>query len=256
MCKALRIATCLLLAASAVRGARAQELVKASGIRAGLVVHVGVTDGRLTAELGKAGNFLVHGLAIDAAAAEEARKHVESLGLYGRVSVEKCSLDRLPYAEDIVNLLVVSAAAASKVKAGEIARVLAPDGVACFEGKAPAGLTGCKPLKRAGKWTLVVKPRPAGMDDFTHHNYDASCNRVGRDKLAEAPFRMRWMHGPAWTTRGSGPITMLSAGGRLFTGVEEAYRFGSKKEAGSTRPRATATTASSSGRGGRRASER
>jgi len=229
MCKALRIAACLLLAAGAARGARAQELVKASGVRAGLVVHLGVTDGKLDAALGKAGNFLVHGLAADDAAAERARKHVEAQGLYGTVSVERSAFDRLPYAEDIVNLLVVSAATAPKVKAEEVARVLAPDGVACFEGGAPAGLTGPKALKSAGKWTLVVKPRPAGMDEFTHHNYDASCNRVGRDKLAEAPFSMRWMDGPSWTTSGSGPITMVSAGGRIFTGVQERYRFGNKK---------------------------
>jgi outer membrane protein assembly factor BamB len=81
-------------------------------------------------------------------------------------------------------------------------------------------------MKSVGGWSFVTKPRPAEMDDFTHHNYDAGCNRVGRDRLAEAPFSMRWMDGPQWTTSYSGPYTMVSAGGRIFTGVEERYRFG------------------------------
>jgi len=44
-------------------GTLAEEVLKASGTKAGLAVHLGVTDGRLTAELAANGKFLVHGLA-------------------------------------------------------------------------------------------------------------------------------------------------------------------------------------------------
>ncbi|MCG3180688.1 MAG: Outer membrane protein assembly factor BamB [Phycisphaerae bacterium] len=206
----------------------AGDVIRASGIRAGLCVHVGETDGRLTAELGLGGNFIVHGLAENSASVDAARQYIRNAGLYGRVSVEQGSCDRLPYAPDTVSLLVVTADARA-AKAEEIARVLAPDGVVCFEGNVPDQVKGLKPLKSVDPWTLLVKPRPEGMDDFTHFNYDASCNRVGQDRLAEVPFSLRWLDGPDWTTSYSGPYAMVSAGGRLFTAVQEAYRFSNAK---------------------------
>lgn len=225
------LALCVLVASSvslAVEpaGSPSAGLLEAAGVKAGLCVQMGAQDAALAVEVGRTGRFLVHGLAADDAAAAALRKEVQAAGLYGPVSIERGSFDRLPYAPDIVNLLIVDAAARS-VDAREVARVLAPDGVVAFQGAAPDGVPGCRPLKSAGGWTLLVKPRPEGMDDFTHYNYDATCNRVSRDRLAEVPHSLRWLDGPDWTTAYSGPYSMVSAGGRIFTGVGETYRFGS-----------------------------
>ena len=51
-------------------------------------------------------SFLVHGLDADTANVAASRKHIRSLGLYGSVSVEAFDGKRLPYVDDLVNLVV------------------------------------------------------------------------------------------------------------------------------------------------------
>ena len=87
---------------------QADELLAAAGIQGGVIVHVGCGDGRLTAALRANDSFLVHGLDADAKNVEAARKHIQSLGLYGSVSVAQWDGQRLPYIENFVNLIVVS----------------------------------------------------------------------------------------------------------------------------------------------------
>jgi hypothetical protein len=83
----------------------APEIIRTTGVKTGLCVHLGCGDGCLAAELTVAGNFLVHGLATDGATVARARDSVQSKRLYGQVSVERGSLDRLPYADNLVNLV-------------------------------------------------------------------------------------------------------------------------------------------------------
>ncbi|MBL7043105.1 MAG: class I SAM-dependent methyltransferase [Pirellulaceae bacterium] len=69
--------------------ARASAILKATDLRGGLIVHLGCGDGRLTAALCAGAGYLVHGLDTGAADIENAREHVRSLGLYGRVSIDR-----------------------------------------------------------------------------------------------------------------------------------------------------------------------
>ncbi|HUW57773.1 MAG TPA: class I SAM-dependent methyltransferase, partial [Planctomycetota bacterium] len=96
-------------------------------------MHIGCTDGLLTAELSQGGKFLVHGLVLDKGSLAGARQAVQASNLNGTVSLECCPLMPLPYTEDLVNLLVVDDLSAA-VKAGlsiqEVIRVLCPGGVA------------------------------------------------------------------------------------------------------------------------------
>ena len=118
---------------------KAQNILESTGVSGGLVVHVGCGDGRLTAALGASENYVVHGLDTAPSAVETARARIQSLGIYGDVSVDRWSGERLPYADNLVNLLVLDRAGA--VDRGEIMRVLAPGGKAVFlegqEGKSP-----------------------------------------------------------------------------------------------------------------------
>ena len=84
----------------------ARQLLASSGLSGGLIVHVGCTDGKLTAALGAEGNYLVQGLDVDAKNVDDARAYVRSRGQYGRVSIDRLTGQRLPYANDLVNLLV------------------------------------------------------------------------------------------------------------------------------------------------------
>ena len=73
----------------------------------GLVVQLGCGDGRKTAKLSESGRCIVHGLDADPARVAEARRYIRSRGLYGRLSVDVLSGSRLPYADNLVNRLVV-----------------------------------------------------------------------------------------------------------------------------------------------------
>jgi len=67
----------------------ARDILTATGVRGGMIVHLGCGDGRLTAALGSDDQYTVHGLDADAENVEAARRHVAGRGLYGRVSAER-----------------------------------------------------------------------------------------------------------------------------------------------------------------------
>ena len=73
--------------------ADAKQLLAASGVCGGLVVHAGCGDGDLTAALRADGRFLVQGLGADVS---EARENIRAAGLYGPVTARPWSGGRLP----------------------------------------------------------------------------------------------------------------------------------------------------------------
>ena len=137
---------------------QAQQILDASGVKGGLIVHVNCGDGKLTATLRANDSYLVHGLDADAKNIEQARKHIQSLKLYGKVSVEQFRGNRLPYTDNLVNLVVSEQQ--MDVPMDEILRVLVPNGAAY--------------IKKGDIWTKTVKPRPQEMDEWTHY---ARCKR-------------------------------------------------------------------------------
>ena len=194
----------------------AGRLLEAAGVRGGLVVHVGCGDGRLTAALHAGDAYLVHGLDADAANVEKAREHIRSLGLYGPVSVEQWTDPaRLPYADNLVNLLVISDSGVQisghKIPEPEILRVLAPLGVAYIKGK-------------DGQWAKTVKPRPKQIDEWTHYLYDAAGNAVSHDAVVGPPRQLQWVGSPKWARHHDHTASMpalVSAGGRIFYIMDE-----------------------------------
>ncbi len=192
-------------------GAFAQQAMEATGIRGGLVVHVGCGDGRLTAALHANDSYLAHGLDADAANVEVARKHIQSLGLYGKVSVEQWTGKCLPYVDNLVNLVVSENLGG--IPLDEVMRVLAPNGVAY--------------LKRGGRWEKTVKPRPKGMDEWTHYLHDPTGNAVAHDSLIEPPARYQWVGGERYSRQHdhmSSVSAVVSAKGRVFCIFDEAPR--------------------------------
>ena len=106
---------------------QAAEILAAAGVQGGMIVHLGCGDGRLTAALRASDRCTVHGLDTDPASIESARSYLRQRGIYGAVSVERLSGSSLPYADNTVNLLVVSGPLS--VGKEEVLRVLAPGGV-------------------------------------------------------------------------------------------------------------------------------
>jgi outer membrane protein assembly factor BamB len=186
------------------RADQARDLLNASGIRGGMVVQLHCGDGKLTAALHANDRYIVQGLDSDVTVA---RQNIQALGVYGPVSVVKWTGPRLPYVDNLVNLLVADDL--GQVPMDEVMRVLTPNGVAMI----------------AGKKTL--KPRPAAMDDWTHYFYDARGNAVSEDTEVGPPERLQWVGSPRWSRhhdRISSLSAMVSGGGRLFYIMDEGSR--------------------------------
>jgi hypothetical protein len=164
--------------------------------RTGLCVHVGVGDGSLTADLLQGGKFLVHGLDPDAKAVEAVNRMLLGKGVYGQASVEQCDLSTLPYAENVVNLMVV--AEADGLNMAEVMRVLAPHGIVMVKGADTSALEGVgfEAVKNAAGWARGRKPRPADMDEWRQYGHDAGRTDLSRDKLVGPPEQLRWLNGP------------------------------------------------------------
>jgi len=187
----------------------AADILKATGITGGLIVHLGCGDGRLTAALHASDSFLVHGLDRDPANVQRARKYIASRGLYGNVSVDRLTGSALPYADNLVRLLVVQDP--SGIPRSEIRRVLAPGGVAY--------------VRRGRGWAKRTKRWPDEIDEWTHYLHDATNNAVAHDTVVGPPRHQQWIGSPRWARHHdhmASTSAMVSAGGRLFYIFDEA----------------------------------
>ena len=185
----------------------ARRILQTAGVQGGLVVHLGCGDGRLTAALHAGDRYLVQGIDVDAASVQRARGHVHALGLAGSVSVDTFDGQSLPYADNLVNLVVISDR--SSVTDEEIRRVLCPRGTALTvtKGEGPSVLR------------QFVKPWPEDIDEWTHFLHDPSNNAVAHDRVVGAPGHLQWTGGPLWSRSheyDSSLCAMVSARGRLF----------------------------------------
>ena len=204
LCFVLMLSGAALAAGPAEQQARA--ILDAAGVRGGLIVHLGCGDGRLTAALGAADGCLVHGLDADPAQVAAAREHIRQAGRYGKVSADMLAGKRLPYADNLVSLLVAEDLdRPGSPPMAEVMRVLAPEGVAY--------------VRRGGKWTRTVKPRPNELDEWTHYLHGADGNPVAHDTVVGPPRQLQWVGGPRWARHHDHMASMTSlvaSGGRLF----------------------------------------
>jgi len=187
--------------------AAATALPDQARIQAGLVVHAGCGDGRITAALRTTGNVIVHGLDTDPANVRAARERMLALGLSGPIAIDlQQSWDRLPYADNLVNLLVCHRPeVAQRLSDREVLRVLAPRGQAW--------------LRRNGKWVRIRKSPPDDIDEWTHYMHDPSGNPVAHDRRVAPPRRVQWIQPPLHTRSHEHTPSLqalVSANGRLF----------------------------------------
>jgi hypothetical protein len=197
-------------------GSLAKTMLQSTGSRGGLCVHVGAGDDGFAVQLSQGGQYLVHGLGSSSEEVQAARKNIAAAGLSAAVSVERWSGRKLPHADNLVNLLVADDLAGilkQGLEIGEIARVLAPGGVAWLGQAgdtrkplqallAKAGVKDFEIVQGPGTWATVTKPRPPGMGVWTHAKHDASNNPVSTDDEMGMPDGIRWAAGPTWPTGG------------------------------------------------------
>ncbi len=203
-------------------------LIEWAGCDKGLCVHVGCDTGLLTGELVRHGKFLVEGLEFDENRIKTARRNLAST--YGTVTVRECSLEKLSYAENLVNLVVMDDVTRCGAALDDVLRVLRLGGVAVVGQSSDAvesdgqftrqqlesmlreaGLREFEVREQHGVWARIEKPWPTEFDQWTHPRYNATGNAVCADTAASPPRRIRWIAGPM-----RAPGYQISAGGRNF----------------------------------------
>jgi outer membrane protein assembly factor BamB len=210
--------TLLVLVLKGPIGGDLEEEIARTGVRSGLAVHLGSSDGKVELFLAQGGKILVHGLAMKGDDVARARAHLQAKGVYGLASVEKTlSYGQLPYADNLVNLMVADASLPT-FSMKEILRVLVPKGVAL--------------ICADGAWTKTVKPRPKEMDDWTHFDYGPEGNGVSHDQMARPSSQVQWSFGAQPIKLGGNP-----AGYRVYTGFRVSdgrafFEWTSSKEKG------------------------
>ncbi|MFZ5833679.1 MAG: PQQ-binding-like beta-propeller repeat protein, partial [Planctomycetota bacterium] len=186
-----------------------ESLYRETGVRGGLVVHLGCGDGRTTATLRTGDAYLVCGLDRDADAIAAARKYLVSQKLNGSITADRLTGDSLPFIENSVNLIV--AEDPSGIPMEEINRVLVPEGVAY--------------VNQGGRWQKSIKPRPQEIDEWTHYLHNPSNNAVAQDEAIEPLGHLQWVGGNRWSRHHdhmSSSSAMVSAGGRSFYIYDQA----------------------------------
>ena len=197
----------------------AEQILETLGVRGGLCVQIGAEDVDGAAQLAESGRYLIHILDADEKVIDQARKSLQAMGRYGLVSVDRLPEEkRLPYTEDLVNLVHVSEQTSAQVSLGEAYRVLCPSSVLVIgEDKATqeqlesAGFTEIESAGDASEWWIARKPRPEEMDEWTHARHSAAGNPASEDTLVAPPRRVRWIAGAESEVRG-----MVTAAGRNF----------------------------------------
>ncbi|MHC4404161.1 MAG: hypothetical protein ACYTG0_31285, partial [Planctomycetota bacterium] len=106
------LATLLFLLLLATEPARAEAdlvamIYEKSGIQGGLVVELGIVDAGFTAKLGAPDAVTLQTLDTDLQRVASARKRLEAGGLYGKITVDVFDGKTLPYADNLVNLVVL-----------------------------------------------------------------------------------------------------------------------------------------------------
>ena len=226
-------------------GRLVQSILDSVDNRGGVCVLLSWHDANLAFELSERGSWLIHCLHPDRELVDEVRKAIQSRGSYGTVSADCAPAEQLPYAENLVNLIVAGhmpELAKEGFSIDEVLRVLAPKGIAYLgdsassEGKASlwveqlkaeadaAGIDNLEVIRAGGTWVKIVKPRPKEIDDWTHWLHGADCNAVAEDTVVGPPRHVQWVEKPVWQRHHDtvpNVTAVVSADGRLFSMVDE-----------------------------------
>ena len=217
----MRFRTAFLLTLLLVPGAAAQDeasllrTVESAGLHGGLCVQVG-GHATASADLADSGRFLVDVLLSDTASVALARTAQSGKARYGLLTVSSLETPaRLPYTDNLVNLLILSRRPADGPPLREVRRVLSPTGLLLADSGAVTReeLTqdGFEKIRKSPRGLIARNPRNDKMDEWTHARHSASGNAVSKDTEVAPPRRIRWVAAAQSEVAG-----MVSSGGRNF----------------------------------------
>ena len=225
--------------------ATAVDVIGFSGAPGGMGAVAGAPDASLALALAKQGNFTIQCLLTDREKCQEARQAIDAQGMYGTVSADTLDPKRLPYTNNLLNLVVIeswASLARGGLSVEEVLRVLAPLGTAYLGTSSPSGSTQAKMknlyaqlkatgvenlslVNHGGSWVRFKKPWPEAIDEWSHFLHGADGNPVARDRVVGPPQHYQWISNPMWLRShetDSSVSAMVTAHGRLFYIVDEA----------------------------------
>ncbi len=201
-------------------GKTVKDLLATAGISQGVCSLLSLCDNKIAPELLKESSFFLHVLESSKNRAALFQKELDHDGQYGtRVVVEHSSLDALPYADNMVDLVLLVYSSNGKnhssllndlgVSMNELLRVVHPGGKVIFMNLA-------KRENRGASLFQTTKKAPKGTDEWSHWEHGPDNNPISTDSVIKAPYRSQWLGGPLYTSM---PAITTSAGGRLFTAL-------------------------------------
>ena len=235
----------ILLVCGAVWGSQsmdglAQEILKAADQSDGLCVMVNLSDAQLAVAMARKSKCLIQIIHEDGNTVQAMRKAIDDHNFYGQISVQQAMLERLPYAENLINILLIQDYSSLRQKArtvDEILRVVAPYGV-CWLGCSSeseakdiqsafkkAGVPQVTLSQSATIWVVASKSYPKTMDEWTHFRHNAEGNMVAQDTVVGPPRHVRWVTGPMFQRHHAltpGTTTMVGSRGRIFYVQDES----------------------------------
>ena len=208
-----------------------EALLSDKDVRPGLVVHLDCGDGGLTIAMAAHPKVrVIQGVTLKNEQVEKCRSNLLDQNLFGRVSVERLAAATLPYADNLVNVLVIQNWAGlerSGLALKECLRVLAPYGVAFIEKTEPEAIKQLlaqvkieATISAKNGWAKIVKPCPKEMDEWRQCGHDETLSARSNDKLVGPPSSVRWINwinGENWGDQAQVPGSdLVSANGRTF----------------------------------------
>ncbi|MEJ2111629.1 MAG: PQQ-binding-like beta-propeller repeat protein [Acidobacteriota bacterium] len=187
---------------------QARRILETSGIQGGFIVHLNCGDGVLTEALKYNESYIVQGLDREEENVEKARHYIASRQDYGPISIDRLVDKRLPYTDNMVNLVI--AEDLGNISKDEVMRILTPNGVLMTR-----GFWG---------WKKMVKAWPSEMDEWNQYLYNAGNNPVSKDTAISPVKHYQWVGSPQWGRHHDTTASMsalVSAQGRIFYIMDE-----------------------------------
>ncbi len=209
--------------------ALARKLVDMGGVNRGLCAVIGGPRG-LPVQIAQCSNLLVHVREPDPSVVAIQRRLAEEAGLgIDRLIIEQGALNKLPYADNMIDVVIATRADAgtlARLSASEVLRVLTPEGraiIATTGGTteqqvrrwAQAGNAGGIKITQTdgGVWLHLSKPPLDGADDWSHWEHAPDNNPVSTDTVIKAPYMTQFLAEPYYIGM---PAITTAAGGRTF----------------------------------------
>ncbi|MBC8354605.1 MAG: PQQ-binding-like beta-propeller repeat protein [Planctomycetes bacterium] len=205
----------------------ASSALKVAGVNRGIAAVIGVEES-LVQNLVEGSELLVYVRDPRADAIDKLRASLEESGIgIDRVVVERGSIDELPFADNMIDIVIAPETTRESLSAlslAEVNRVLRPEGTAFLNGLEEltknADIVNPKtmPLPQGALdgWVAFSKPPLDGADDWSHWEKSPDNNPVSSDSVIKAPYMTQFLAHPMYIGM---PSITTAAGGRTFLAI-------------------------------------